>query len=133
MWQGFRFGDAAKCASTSLLRDGAFDSKSLMEVCELLKAKSRCPYYVNVDERTYDYLQLAQQIATRPYMASEILRDMQEKRSLPLRTGEVSIWPMQKFLHLSYLYVFEPQFVHAFLKGLETELQKVILNCGRSS
>src|SRR5512140_579435 len=29
---------------------GAFDSKSLMEVCELLKSKGRCPFYTNVDE-----------------------------------------------------------------------------------
>src|SRR5512136_967710 len=37
---------------------GAFDSKSLMEVCELLKAKGRCPYYKNVENRTYEFLQL---------------------------------------------------------------------------
>ncbi|MDD4325200.1 MAG: DEAD/DEAH box helicase family protein, partial [Candidatus Bathyarchaeota archaeon] len=63
--------------------NGAFDSKSLMEVCELLKAKGRCPYYVNVDERTYDYLQLQQQVASRPYMASEILRICKKKEVCP--------------------------------------------------
>src|SRR4030066_1639374 len=51
---------------------GAFDSKSLMEVCELLKAKGRCPYYKAPEEQTYEYLQLQQQIAARPYKASEI-------------------------------------------------------------
>ena len=45
---------------------GAFDSKSMMEVCELLKAKSRCPYYINVDKRTYDYIQLQQQLQLAP-------------------------------------------------------------------
>jgi len=36
----------------------AFDAKSLMEVCELLKAKGRCPYHRTPDEQTYEYLQL---------------------------------------------------------------------------
>ena len=62
---------------------GAFDSKSLMEVCELLKAKSRCPYYLHVDERTYDYLQLQQQVGARPYMASEIMSVCKKKEVCP--------------------------------------------------
>jgi DNA excision repair protein ERCC-2 len=61
--------------------DGGFDSKSMMEVCELLKAKGRCPFYINVDNRTYDYLQVQQQIASHPYMASEILRFCKKKSS----------------------------------------------------
>jgi DNA excision repair protein ERCC-2 len=43
-----------------------YDAKSLMEVCELMKSKGQCPYYKNADEQTYDYLQLQQQISTRP-------------------------------------------------------------------
>ncbi len=105
---------------------GAFDSKSLMEVCELLKAKSRCPYYVNVDERTYDYLQLQQQVASRPYMASEIMRVCRKKELCPyeLIKGALSD---AKVIALSYLYVFDPQIRAAFLKNLETELGKIIL------
>ncbi len=105
---------------------GAFDSKSLMEVCELLKAKSRCPYYVNVDERTYDYLQLQQQVAQRPYTASEILRVCKKKELCPyeLIKGALSD---AKVIALSYLYVFDPAIRTAFLKNLETELGKVIL------
>src|SRR5512137_1089400 len=63
--------------------DGGFDSKSMMEVCELLKAKGRCPYYANVDKRTFDYLQVQQQVATRPYMGSEILRICKKKEVCP--------------------------------------------------
>ena len=105
---------------------GAFDSKSLMEVCELLKAKSRCPYYVHVDDRTYDYLQLQQQVAARPYTASEIQRICKKKELCPyeLIKGALSD---AKVVALSYLYVFDPVIRTAFLKNLETELGKIIL------
>jgi DNA excision repair protein ERCC-2 len=105
---------------------GAFDSKSLMEVCELLKAKSRCPYYVNVDERTYDYLQLKQQVAARPYMASEIQRICKKKEVCPYELVKGALADA-KVVALSYLYVFDPVIRTAFLKNLETELQKIIL------
>jgi DNA excision repair protein ERCC-2 len=106
--------------------DGGFDSKSMMEVCELLKAKGRCPFYVNVDNQTYDYLQLQQQIASRPYMASEIMRFCRKKELCPyeLVKGAVS---EAKVIALSYLYVFDPQIRNAFLKNLETDLGKIIL------
>jgi len=105
---------------------GAFDSKSLMEVCELLKAKSRCPYYVNVDERTYDYLQLQQQVAARPYTASEIQRICKKRELCPyeLIKGALSD---AKVVALSYLYVFDPVIRTAFLKNFEAELGKIIL------
>ena len=105
---------------------GAFDSKSLMEVCELLKSKSRCPYYVNVDNRTYDFIQLQQQVACKPYMASEILRVCKRKELCPyeLVKGAVSD---ARVIALSYLYVFDPAIRNAFLKNLETDLSKIIL------
>src|SRR4030043_2463086 len=34
----------------------AFEAKSLMEACELLKAKGRCPYHKAPEEQTYEYL-----------------------------------------------------------------------------
>ena len=105
---------------------GAFDSKSMMEVCELLKAKSRCPYYINVDERTYDYLLLQQQVAARPYMASEILRICKKKEVCPYELVKSALSDA-KVVALSYLYVFDPVIRTAFLKNLESELQKIIL------
>jgi len=105
---------------------GAFDSKSLMEVCELLKAKSRCPYYTNVEERTYDYMQLQQQVASRPYMGSEIQRICKKKEVCPYELVKAGLSDV-KVIALSYLYVFDPVIRTAFLKNLETELQKIIL------
>jgi DNA excision repair protein ERCC-2 len=105
---------------------GAFDSKSLMEVCELLKAKGRCPYYTNVEERTYDYMQLQQQVASRPYMGSEIQRICKKKEVCPYELVKAGLSDV-KVIALSYLYVFDPVIRTAFLKNLETELQKIIL------
>jgi DNA excision repair protein ERCC-2 len=105
---------------------GAFDSKSLMEVCELLKAKGRCPYYVSVDERTYDYLVLQQQVATKPYMASEIIAICKKKQVCPYELVKAALSDA-KVIALSYLYLFDPAIRTAFLKNLETELGKIIL------
>ncbi|MGD0451511.1 MAG: helicase C-terminal domain-containing protein [Candidatus Bathyarchaeia archaeon] len=105
---------------------GAFDSKSLMEVCELLKAKSRCPYYTHVDERTYEYIQLQQQVAVRPYMASEILSICRKKEICPYELVKSALSDA-RVVALSYLYVFDPQIRNAFLKSMETDLQKIIL------
>jgi DNA excision repair protein ERCC-2 len=105
---------------------GAFDSKSLMEVCELLKAKGRCPFYVNVDERTYDYLQLCQQVASRPYMASEIMRVCKKKEVCPYELVKAALSDA-KVIALSYLYAFEPSIRMHFLKNMETDLSKIIL------
>ena len=105
---------------------GAFDSKSLMEVCELLKAKGRCPYYVSVDERTYDYLALQQQVSTKPYMASEIIQVCKKKQICPYELVKSAL-SEAKVIALSYLYVFDPQIRTAFLKNLEIEPSKIIL------
>jgi DNA excision repair protein ERCC-2 len=105
---------------------GAFDSKSLMEVCELLKAKGRCPYYKNVDEQTYDYLQLQQQISSRPYMASEIQKICKKKELCPYELIKGSLSDT-KVIALSYLYAFDPSIRQAFLKSLNTDLSKIIL------
>jgi DNA excision repair protein ERCC-2 len=105
---------------------GAFDSKSLMEVCELLKAKGRCPYYTNVDNRTYEYIRLSQQVAAKPYMGSEILRVCKKTEICPYELVKSAVHDA-RVIALSYLYVFDPQIRTAFLKNLETELQKIIL------
>jgi DNA excision repair protein ERCC-2 len=105
---------------------GAFDSKSLMEVCELLKSKGRCPYYKNVENRTYEFLQLQAQVASRPYMGSEILRVCKKTEICPYELVKGAVHDA-RVIALSYLYVFDQQIRTPFLKNLETDLQKVIL------
>ena len=61
-----------------------YDAKSLMEVCELLKAKGTCPYYKGADKQSYDYLQLQQIDRLESYKASEIMRICKKTQSVPL-------------------------------------------------
>ena len=104
----------------------AYDAKSLMEACELLKAKGRCPYHKVPEEQTYDYLQLQQQIASRPYTASEIQKVCRRKSVCPYELVKAAL-PDVKVAALSYLYVFDPVIRTAFLKNLDSQLQKTIL------
>jgi len=104
----------------------AFDAKSLMEACELLKAKGRCPYHKTPEEQTYEYLQLKMQIATRPYKASEIQKVCRKRGVCPYELVKAAL-PDVKVIALSYLYVFDPVILNAFLKNLDSHLQKIIL------
>jgi DNA excision repair protein ERCC-2 len=104
----------------------SFDAKSLMEVCELLKAKGRCPYHKAPEEQTFEYLQLQQQIVARPYKASEIQAFCRRKGVCPYELVKAALSDI-KVVALSYLYVFDPVIRTAFLKNLDSQLQKTIL------
>jgi len=105
---------------------GASDSRSLMEVCEMLKAKGRCLYHTNVQNRSWEYLQMQQEVSRRPYMGSEILRSCKKKELCAYDIVKGAISEAQ-VIALSYLYVFDPVIRTAFLKNLETELSRIIL------
>ena len=104
----------------------AYDAKSLMEVCELMKSKGQCPYYKNADEQTYDYLQLQQSICSHPYKSSEIMRICKKKRICPYELIKSCLSDVN-VVALSYLYVFDPDIRTAFLKNLDIQPQKIIL------
>ena len=104
----------------------AFDAKSLMEACELLKAKGRCPYHKTPEEQTFEYLQLKMRIATRPYKASEIQKVCRRKGICPYELVKAALSDV-KVIALSYLYVFDPVIRTAFLKNLDSHLQKIML------
>ena len=103
-----------------------YDAKSLMEVCELLKAKGTCPYYKGADQQSYDYLQLQQMISSRSYKASEIMRICKKRNLCPYELVKSALSDVN-VIALSYLYVFDPDIRTAFLKNLDTQMQKVIL------
>jgi len=104
----------------------AFDAKSLMEACELLKAQGKCPYHKIPEEQTYDYLMLRQQIASRPYKAADIQKVCRRKGLCPHELVKGALSEV-KVIALSYLYVFDPVIRATFLKNIETNLQKTIL------
>jgi DNA excision repair protein ERCC-2 len=79
-----------------------------------------------VKAQTFDYIQLQQQISTRPYTSSEIQSVCKKKEICPYELVKASLSDT-KVIALSYLYVFDPVIRTAFLKNLNTELQKIIL------
>jgi DNA excision repair protein ERCC-2 len=102
------------------------DSKSHMELCELLKTKGRCQYHRNPAQKTYDYLRLQQQISMRPYKSSEIQNVCRKKKLCSYELVKSSLSDV-KVIALSYLYVFDPVIRTAFFKNLETQLKNIIL------
>lgn len=113
------------CLNTFAAKN-ASDARSLMEICELLKAKDRCPYHRAPEDQTYEYLQLQHYIATHPCKASEIQRSCRKKGICPYELVKTSL-PDVTVIALSYLYVFDPVIRAAFFKNLDSQLQKTIL------
>jgi DNA excision repair protein ERCC-2 len=104
----------------------AVDARALMEICELLKAKNRCPYYRNIQEKENEYSLLQQQITSEPYKASEIQRICRKRGFCPYELVK-SVLSHANVIALSYLYVFDPAIRHVFMRNLETRLDKIIL------
>jgi DNA excision repair protein ERCC-2 len=113
------------CLNSASFEHGV-DAKSLMEICEMLKAKDKCPYYTNMEERPEDFLQVKEQITSCPHKASEILQICRRKHICPYELVKASL-PDMNVVALSYLYVFDPVIRTSFMKHLDSHFQKVIL------
>ena len=103
-----------------------FDARSLMEVCELLKSKDKCPFYTNMEENTEDFLEVKEQITSHPCKASEIQKLCRKKALCPYELVKASLSDVN-VVALSYLYVFDPAIRTSFLKNLDAHFDKVIL------
>jgi DNA excision repair protein ERCC-2 len=109
-----------------LIQKESPDAKSLMEACEVLKSKAKCPYYKNIDEQSFDYLQLVQSISLHPYKSIEIQKICQKRGICPYELIKACLSEV-RVIALSYLYIFDPEIRTAFLKNIDTHLQKIIL------
>jgi DNA excision repair protein ERCC-2 len=113
------------CLNTFASRH-TFDAKSLMEVCEMLKAKDKCPFYKNMEEQTEDFLQVQQEITSRPHKASEIQKICRKRGLCPYELVKASLSDVN-VVALSYLYVFDPVIRASFLKNLDSHFDNIIL------
>jgi len=102
------------------------DARAIMETCEMLKAKDRCPYFQSIEERADEYSDIQNQITRQPCTASEIQRICRKRGFCPYELAKSSISDVN-VVALSYLYVFDPVIRGPFLKTLETPLSKTIL------
>src|SRR3990170_998562 len=113
------------CLNTASFGHGV-DAKSLMEICEMLKAKDRCPFYTNMEEQREDFLQVKEQITSCPHKASEIQQICRQKHICPYELVKAAL-PEMNVVALSYLYGVDPAIRTSFMKHLSTYFQKVIL------
>jgi DNA excision repair protein ERCC-2 len=104
----------------------ALDARAIMEVCELLKTRDRCPYYRNIEERADEYYEIQQRIISHPCKASEIQKICQRRGFCPYELVKASLADVN-VAALSYLYIFDPVIRNAFLKNLDTSMHKIIL------
>jgi DNA excision repair protein ERCC-2 len=102
------------------------DTRAVMEICELLKSRNRCPYFRSIEERSNELSEIQQQIALHPCTASEIQRICRRRGFCPYELVKSSLADAN-VVALSYLYVFDPVIRNAFLRSLETPLTKTIL------
>jgi len=108
------------------VRTNARDARAVMEICELLKAKNRCPHYRNIQERKRQYFETRERITFQPHTASEIQRTCRNKGFCPYELVKDSLEDVN-VIALSYLYIFDPVIRTAFIKNLDTALSKAIL------
>jgi len=108
------------------VKDNAQDSRAVMEICELLKSRNRCPYYRNIREKKRQYVEIQDYVTSSPRNASEILKICGTRHFCPYEVAKASL-ENTTVIALSYLYVFDPYIRNAFLKSLDTSLSKIIL------
>ena len=83
------------------------DAKSLMEICEMLKTKDRCPFYTNMEEQPEDFLRVKEEIISRPHKAAEVQQICKRNHICPYELVKAAL-PEMNVIALSYLYVFDP-------------------------
>jgi DNA excision repair protein ERCC-2 len=109
-----------------LVNNFDLDAISAMEICELLKVRHRCPYYENIQEKPHQFAVARQSVISNPQEASEINRISRKTGFCPYELAK-SLLPEISVVALSYLYVFDPLIRNAFLRTIDTTLDKIIL------
>jgi DNA excision repair protein ERCC-2 len=110
----------------NLITRHPLDTRAAMEICELLKAQHRCPYYESIEDKEDERFEIQQQMALSPCTASEVLRICRRRGFCPYELVKASITDMDVIV-MSYLYVFDPAIRNVFLRNLGAPLTKTIL------
>jgi DNA excision repair protein ERCC-2 len=123
---GISISGRAEMCLHPLVTKHTLDARSAMEVCELLKARAKCPYYRNLDEKEEEFFAVQEQISSHVYKASEIRKMCRGRGLCPYETVKV-VLPDVSIVALSYMYVFDPAIRTPFLKNLNKPLNKILL------
>jgi DNA excision repair protein ERCC-2 len=104
----------------------ASDTRAVMEICDMLKAKDRCQYYRSIEQRADEYYEVQEYVTLHPCTASEVKRICLRRGFCPYELVKSAIADVN-IIALSYLYIFDPVIRNPFLKNLEIPLSKTIL------
>jgi len=102
------------------------DARAAMEICELLKNREQCDYYLNMKRNPDRYADVLLHVSSKPYKASEILEVCKAENFCPYEVAKFAVEDVD-VIALSYLYVFDPMVRGAFLRHLGKPLSQVIL------
>jgi DNA excision repair protein ERCC-2 len=102
------------------------DAREAMEICELLKNREQCSYYLNMKENSDRYTDVLLHLSSKPCKASDITEIC---RAASLCPYEVAKFAMENVdvIALSYLYVFDPAVRGAFLRQIGKPLSRIVL------
>jgi len=109
-----------------IVTDNVLDARSAMDTCELLKARGRCRFYANMEEKSGEYFSIQQQLSANPHGASEIQSVCRKRQFCPYEFVK-NLMADVRVVALSYLYVFDPMIRALLLKSLKIPLNRVIL------
>jgi DNA excision repair protein ERCC-2 len=118
-------GRCNMCLHPFIMRRGA-DAREAMEICELLKSREQCSYYLNMKRNPDRYADVLFQIASKPCKASDIAEICRVESLCPYEVAKFAMEDVD-VVALSYLYVFDPAVRGAFLRQLSKPLSQVIL------
>jgi DNA excision repair protein ERCC-2 len=118
-------GRAEMCFHPFIVRQAA-DASSAMEICELLRAAERCPYYQRMSGDVDRYTELQAHISSSTYTSAEIREICRVEGFCPYEVTKLVVGDVD-VTALSYLYVFDPAIRSAFLQRLEKPLKQIVL------
>jgi DNA excision repair protein ERCC-2 len=104
----------------------AADAVSAMEICELLKSRDQCSYYMNIEKKEDRFSEAKAHVSSRVYKASEIQEICHAESFCSYELVKQALSHVD-VAALSYMYVFDPAIRGHFLKNLNKSLDKAIL------
>jgi DNA excision repair protein ERCC-2 len=102
------------------------DAKTAMEICELLKSRDQCQYFVNIEKKEDRFADLLSHVSSHTYKASEVQEICRKEGFCPYELVKKAVAEVD-VVALSYMYVFDPGVRSAFLKHLDKPSDKIIL------
>jgi DNA excision repair protein ERCC-2 len=118
-------GRTEMCLHPFVIRH-APDSRSAMEICELLKIRNQCQFYESIERKNERFSELKRHMSSHPFTAQDVREVCRTEGFCPYELVKKALIDVD-VVALSYMYVFDPTVRGAFLKHLEKPMDKIML------